>query len=87
MPIGNVQQIRATIAPTPKSPLKEKVKRMLKAEVAKVAELQNQNDQLQKGVDSTQKKLTSLKDNNCKLVMALQVEKKKITSNDCLTSL
>jgi hypothetical protein len=77
IPIGNVQQIRATIAPIPKSPLKKKVKRMLKAEVAKVANLQNQNDQLQKGVDLTQKKLTSLKDDNRKLAMALQNEKKK----------
>ena len=71
IPIGNVQQIRATIAPIPKSPLKKKVKRMLKAEVAKVADLQNQNDQLQKGVDLTQKKLLSLKDDNRKLAMAL----------------
>ncbi len=60
-----------------KSPLKKEDKRMLKAEVAKVAELQNQNAQLYKGVDLTQKKLTSLKDNKCKLVMALQVEKEK----------
>jgi hypothetical protein len=44
---------------------------MLKAEVAKVADLQNQNDQLQKGVDLTQKKLLSLKDDNRKLAMAL----------------
>jgi hypothetical protein len=44
---------------------------MLKAEVAKVAELQNQNNQLQEGVDLMQKKLTSLKDNNHKLTMAL----------------
>ncbi len=77
MPIGNVQQIRAAIAPTPKSLLKKKVKRLLKEEVDKVAELQNQNDQLQKGVDLTQKKLMSLKDYNHKLVVALQAEKKK----------
>jgi hypothetical protein len=41
MATGNVQQIHAAIAPTPKSPLKKEVKRMLKAEVAKVAELVN----------------------------------------------
>jgi hypothetical protein len=45
--------------------------------VAKVANLQNKNDQLQKGVDLTQKKLTSLKDDNRKLAIALQNEKKK----------
>ncbi len=77
MPTGNVQQIRATINPNPKSLLKKEVKRMLKAEVAKVAELANQNDQLQKGIDLTKRKLTSLKDDNCKLAEALQVKRKK----------
>ncbi len=70
-----------TINPNPKSPLKKEVKQMLKAEVAKVAELANQNNQLQEGIDLTKRKLISLKDDNHTLVEALQVERKK----SCLT--
>ena len=59
---NNVQQICATIALTLKSPPKKVVKRMLKAEVAKVDKLVNQNNQIQKGLESTDRKLLSLKD-------------------------
>ena len=54
------------------------VKRMLKAEVAKVTELVNQNDQIQKDLELTNRKLLSLKDDNRKLALALQVESKSL---------
>jgi hypothetical protein len=82
MATANVQYIHATIALTPKSSLKKEVKRMLKADVAKVVKLVNQNNQLLKGVDSTKRKLLlSWMDDNCKLAVALQVKRKK----SCLT--
>jgi hypothetical protein len=54
------------------------VKRMFKAEVAKVTELVNQNDQIQKDLELTNRKLLSLKDDNRKLALALQVESKSL---------